>query len=120
MVIPESIWTNNMLATKILRGEYPPQIENATTTVMDPKAKVGGIEAVIAVKTSGEAWNTIRSMLKKNATQNETYRITQVPTDELPLLTLIPTIMRAVPWEHIDPPDWNPLEKIREQVRNVE
>jgi len=42
--------------------------------------------------------------MNNDAIRQQAYSLAQVPQDQIQKLTMIRGLMRAVPWEHIDPP----------------
>lgn len=108
IVVPEDIWANNYLASAIMTGTYhskTPYIESAEISTVSSLGEAGNIEATIGLKTSRTTLSSLIEDIEKNATGQKAYSLVSVPEDQLARLTLIRGLMRAVPWEHIDPPD---------------
>ena len=81
-----------------------PYIEDANTTKITNEGNVRKIQAIIGIKKNNTEWSQLTTDIRKNATGQTTYSIVWIPTNQLVKLTLIKGLMRAVPWQCIDPP----------------
>ena len=110
IMVPEEIWANNYVASAIMTGTWSEKtqyIEDANISTISNMGETGNIEATIGINTTSTEWGQLTTDIKKNATGATIYSIVQIPEDQLAKLTLIRGLMRAVPWQHVDPPEQN-------------
>ena len=92
-------------ASAIMTGSPPSYILDANVSTITTRGNAKKIEAIIGLRTDSQNWGRLLADISRNATGNTTYAVIPLGPGDMPMLTMIPGLMRAIPWEHIDPPD---------------
>ena len=121
VLVPENIWANNWLASKIMKGEtgeLPQEIMNANITAIT-REQPTKIQAIVGIETTDK--NKTIQLLTLNATGNKTYGARRLDIREILMLSTTPEVYKAIPYQRPEETRTTPARSIeRRQARQID